>query len=308
MRDGGPLEGRGMDDDAIARSKLRSMRRLVLLTLACEGWAVLGYVPYSSHAGAYGLAALALSLCALVGWRDRFATPALGLAFALELGVVASVFPENANHQWLALVILLVLCVAPIDPRADGGSGRVLGEVTPADYRAALRTLRWIAVAGLFWAGVMKLVYGLWIGGEYLAYRIAIDPGFARVLGPLVPDAELTRLVALENRIGEGPFRAASPALVVVSNLTWVAEIGLAIGLLLARLRRFALVAAIALIVAIEAGAREIFFGGLMLGLLLLFARRDRLAPLLPWIGAGYVLWLLRRELVVWLGLGGAGG
>ena len=43
------------------------------------------------------------------------------------------------------------------------------------------------------------------------------------------------------------------------------------------------------------------FPGCLMIGLLLLFAHRDRLATVLPWIAAVYVLWLLNPDLLGWL-------
>ena len=72
----------GVDEPEAAPSKLRSMRRLVLITVACEAWLALGYVPYSSHAFAFGLVATALGACAVVGWRDRWARPALRFALA----------------------------------------------------------------------------------------------------------------------------------------------------------------------------------------------------------------------------------
>jgi hypothetical protein len=57
-------------------------------------------------------------------------------------------------------------------------------------------------------------------------------------------------------------------------------------------------IATILLFVAIQMGAREVFFGGLMVGLLLLFARRDRVAGALPWITGLYVAWLLRTDIL----------
>ena len=57
----------GVDEPEIASSKLRSIRRLVLVTIACEGWFALGYVPYSSQPTAYGLVAALLLGCAIVG-------------------------------------------------------------------------------------------------------------------------------------------------------------------------------------------------------------------------------------------------
>lgn len=76
----------GVDAPEIALNKLRSIRRLVLITIAGEAWLVLTYVPYSSHAMAYGLVATVLVGCAIVGWRDRFARSAVALAFLLLLG------------------------------------------------------------------------------------------------------------------------------------------------------------------------------------------------------------------------------
>jgi len=284
----------GSDEAQVAEAKLRSLRRLVLLTLAFEGWFVLGYVPYSGTPGRYGLAAAALTLCAIAGFGDRWARPAVGLAFAIELAVVASVFPDNANHQFMALLLLALLAL--------------VGSESPErerDARAALQSMRWIAALGLAWAGVMKVVYGYWLGGEFLAYRIAIDPGFAAVFGLLLPADEIARLTSLANEPGAGPFRSDAAVLLLLSNGTWIAELALPIGLFFSRTRAAAMLCSIGLMLAIEAAAREIFFGGLMLGLLLAYAERDRLGPLLPWIGGGYGLWLMRPELAGWLAAGG---
>jgi len=166
--------------------------------------------------------------------------------------------------------------------------------------------MRWIVLSGLAWSGVMKLRYGYWLGGEFLSYQIATDPGFARVFAPIVPGAEWARLVALENRIGAGPFRAEAPLLVAVSNLTWLAEIVLPIGLLGSRTRTIAMIASLVLMIAIQAGAREIFFAGLMVGGLLLFDRRDRVSAFLPVAGLCHVLWLAWPAIARQLAAGGA--
>jgi len=290
------LDWTGVDEPELASSKLRSIRRLVLISIACEGWYVLGFVPYSSSPFAYGLVAIALLGCAIAGWRDRFGRIACALAFVLLCGVVVSAFPDNANHQYLALILLgLLLLVSPSGPEVE------------ADTRAALSSMRWIALVGVVWAGVMKLYYGYWLGGEFLAFRVASDPGFTRTLGLLVPEEELARLVSLGIDVGAGPFRADAPLLVLVSNLTWILEIVLPLGLLWSRTRVASMIATIALFVAIQIGAREMFFGGLMVGLLLLFDRRDRVASALPWIFCLYVGWLLRFDIQRWIGGGQVG-
>ena len=299
---GGLLAWTGRDDDVVARAKLRGVRRLVLITLALEGWAALRYVPYSAAPDFYGAIAVALGVCALLGWHDRFAAGAVCGALLLELVTVVCAFPENGNHQYLAIVWLALIALARFAVAVEGPSRRGSAD----DARVALQVIRWIVVAGLAWSGVMKLWYGYWLGGEFLSFRIATDPGFAWIFAPLVPDAELARLVALENRIGAGPFRAQAPLLVAAANLTWVAEIVLPAGLLWARTRGLALLGSLLLMVAIQAGAREFFFAGLMVGGLLLFDARDRLRVFVPLAAAGYLVWLAWSDVAAWLGSGPA--
>jgi len=285
----------GTDAPEVAESKLRSLRQLILLVVACESWYALGFIPYSSQPALYGAAAAMLTLCAVVGWRDRFAWPAVCTVFLLELSIVLSAFPDNANHQYLLLVVLMLLILVGRPSEAARSGSLDL---------ACLQAFRWILAIGLAWAGVMKLRYGYWYGAEFLSFRIATDPGFAWVFGAFVPDAEMARLVLLENRVGAGPFRAAAPLLVAISNITWLAEIVLPVGLLWSRTRGFSMIAALALMVAIQLGAREVFFAGLMIGGLLLYARRDRLAVFVPFLGVFYLFWLLRPQLAGWFGIG----
>lgn len=294
------LSWAGVDEPKAAASKLRSIRRLVLVTLAFEGWFALGYVPYSSQPIAYGLVAVLLVGCAIAGWRDRFALPAAVLAFCLLLGVVVSVFPDNANHQYLALLLLILLML---------GNSRETECEAEADRNAlaALQSMRWIAAIGVFWAGAMKLFYGYWLGGEFLAYRVATDPGFTLALGLLVPEGELSRLVSLGTDLGAGPFRADAPLLIAISNMTWLFELILPLGLLWSRTRAISMIATIVLFVAIQLGAHEVFFGGMMVGLLLLFGRHDHLAGALPWFTGFYVGWLLWSDYPRWIA-GGQGG
>lgn len=269
----------------LAIDRLRAIRRLVLITLAFESWLLLRYFPYSERPLVFATIAWALTACAAFGWLDRVGHRAVVVALMLEVATILWAFPENANHQFLAVWLLVLLALAGDAATNDRGEGAA------ATAAAAMRA---IVAGGLLWSGVMKLVYGYWLGGEYLSYRIALEPQFARVFASVVPAAELERLAALGREIGAGPFRAEAPLLVVVSNLTWVLEIALPIGLCFERTRRLALVAALALIVAIEAGAFEIFFGGLMVGLLLLFAERERLSLLIGPIVLVYAAWLAR--------------
>ena len=135
-------------------------------------------------------------------------------------------------------------------------------------------------------------------------FAFAFKPGFAQVFSFALPDAELARLVALENRVGAGPFRAETPVIALVSNATWLAELLLPLGLLVSRTRPAAIVGSLLLMLAIQAGAREIFFAGLMVGGLLLFAQRDRVSPFVPIASTVYVAWLAAPMISHWLARG----
>jgi hypothetical protein len=144
---------------------------------------------------AYGFVAILLLGCAIAGWRNRFARPASALAFGLLLGVVLSAFPDNANHQHLSLLLLILVLLA--DSRGSDDERNAL---------AALQSMRWIAVIGVFWAGVMKLFCDYWLGGEFLAFRVAGNSGFTQVLGLLVSREEGSSCWVSEWILGPSPF------------------------------------------------------------------------------------------------------
>ena len=78
--------------------------------------------------------------------------------------------------------------------------------------------------------------------------------------------------------------------LLVASNVSYLGELLLPVALVWKRTRAYAVPAAFALFLLIEAGAREIFFGVLFLNLLLLFSERDWIRRGLPLSLALYLL------------------
>jgi hypothetical protein len=262
------LAATGEDAPAFAQSKIRSFRRFLLVVVAAESWHALHYPAYHEDVVLHQALAGALTLCALLGWiprLERLATAAAALAMAADL---VSVFPENANHQYVGLVAMGLLAL---------GRSRV-----PAEEQLVLQGLRWLIPIGFFWAGAQKLLYGYWFGGEFLAVRVATDPSFATVLAPFLSAEELARLSALQPSRGAGPYRVTEPLFLLVSNGTWLAELLLAPLLLIRRTRLLAAVGVIVFMVAIELGAREIFFGMLMVSLALLYTERDANRIALP--------------------------
>jgi hypothetical protein len=107
-----------------------------------------------------------------------------------------------------------------------------------------------------------------------LAHQLKFS-SYRPVLGLLLPGDEFGRLVAFTAQVGDGPYRVQHLPFVVVSNAVYLLEMGLAGLLAIRRTRPFAVLPALALMVAIEAGAREFFFGLVFGNALLLFTRRD---------------------------------
>jgi hypothetical protein len=216
---------------------------------------------------------MALSLAGLRrAWRR---TAFLGLA-AVHLHVLWLEFPGSANHAYLELFICLL--------------GAFLDVENPDERRDLLRAARWLACLVLFYSGLAKVVHGYWFHGEMLAHQLKF-PYYRPVLSLLLPASEFERLVTFTAQVGDGPYRVASLPFVLGSNAVYLLEMALALLLCVRRTRPWAALAALALIAAIEAGAREFFFGLVFGNTLLLFTRRDTNTP--AWWPVAAILALL---------------
>jgi hypothetical protein len=265
------LAATGEDAPAVAQSKLQAFRRFLLLVVAAESWHALHYPAYREDVLFHQALAAALTLCALLGWIPRLERVATALAAAAMAADLASVFPENANHQYVGLLAMGLVTLA---------RSRV-----PAEEQLVLQGLRWLVPIGFFWAGAQKLFHGYWFAGEFLAVRVATDSSFAMVLAPFLSAEELSRLLALQPGRGVGPYRVTEPLFLLVSNGTWIAELVLPPLLLIRRTRLLAAIGVIVFMLAIELGARELFFGMLMVSLALLYTQRDTNRIALPFFG-----------------------
>ncbi len=263
----------GIDDPAAARTKTAVLRSFLLALIAVEAWersVRLGGVAGTGLAVA--LAGVATIAAAMV-WRPGLGLVATGLTAAVVAIDFASQFPANPNHQYFQLVLLALLIL--------------LREDRDEEVVWLTAALRWLLVGGLFHAGLQKLLYGHYFDGEFLAYTITQNDRFAMVLEPLMPAAEFERLRSLGIREGAGPFRVDSLAFAVFSNLAYLAELVLPAMLLLPGMRRLAVACTLAYFVAIEAAARELFFGGIMAALALSFGPPAWLSRARPWGFAG---------------------
>lgn len=215
--------------------------------------------PFEPHPLVRAAVAVALLGCTLVAVaKPRLARPAVLAGAALVATEVALRFPMTANHEVLGLLALGVVGVFG----TDDAEGR----------RLALSGLRWLLLIVCTWAGLQKLISGAWLYGEFLAFEVATSDRFANVFQLLLSADELAALRQLGGDApGAGPYRFTSPLALAATWAAWLGELVLPALLCIGRTRRIALVALLALIVLIEAGAHELAFGGLFVQLALLF-------------------------------------
>lgn len=266
---------------------LRGIELLLFLHVTARLW-VWALRPHPTAAELKLLVAIVATGLALVALRPTCTRrAAAGLAILL-LGKVLATFPETSNHALLEL--LCVGLLACFDRRIAGE--RVL----------LLQTCRWVVVIVLFHSGLQKVLYGTYFDAQFLGSFVALKPTFAQALGPLLPAAELVRLTSLPIRAGAGPFAIESALVVALSNAVYVFEMGAPLLLLWRRARVVAAVAAIAFTALLQTAAREMFFGALFIGLLLLFLPRPINLRLLPLFATFYVALVALRWLApgVW--------
>jgi hypothetical protein len=188
---------------------------------------------------------IASAIVYLRGWR------VLGLAFTAGLHIYSAIveLPYTANHRFLmAFSSLLLLCHG----------------TSPSESRLVLGALRWQFVILVFWTGVQKLWWNTYTQGEFLMAFAHVKASFEGPIGMLMEPAELQhwRDLSLEE-LDSGPFRSTSPLLLMASNVSWVAEVFLPVGLLFKRTRTAATVLLIMFVMGIQVAAREVIFGTL---------------------------------------------
>lgn len=255
-----------------ASARAAAFARLLLVAAAVHGWIM------ALDGEGHGLepvlfaSAIALSVTGIAALRSPPPRLALLVAFGVMLVRLGASFPHVYNHLFLEM---LLVGAAAATRRGDAAEDQLLLDFT-----------RGVVVIVLFWSGLQKLLHGCYFEGQFLAVSIASNEYFATPFSWLAP-GEVERLRGLlPLRIGAGPFRLEAPALVALSNLVWILELVLPIGLLVRRLRPVAVVATIALLVAIEIAAREIVFGILFGGGVLLFAPGRTFERATPWLAA----------------------
>lgn len=225
------------------------------------------------------------TLACVAGAAKQWSRTAAAVLAGLVLIDMALVFPIGSNHSFVELLCLTA--VAWLNP-ADTDERRLLGQ-----------GLGWLFVIVLFYSGLQKVLYGTYFNASMLGYLVAVEENFASVFKFLMPAEELLRLQAMGDLpegwnvpLPDGSYAIQSWPAILASNAVYLLEMGLAVCLLIRRVRPAAVAGVILLVVAIESAAREMTFGFLMLNLVLLFTRENWISRLMPWYVFVYLLLL----------------
>jgi hypothetical protein len=243
--------------DTDTAKRLRWFRR------ALVAWGVARTVVWTTLDAPLDATVLAASLVLLLvalglAWVPRVETIASRFALPALVAQLALTLPLTPNHFFLEVWATALLAFADPGGRADA---------------LVLAGLRWLTAIVLFVTGCQKLAYGHYWHGDFLAFMVGRGDRFADLFAWVLPADEIARLASYDAfRGGSGPYRVASVPFIAMSNLVWLAELALPAGLLAARTRTMATVAAMAFIAALQLGAREAGFAILFLNLLALFA------------------------------------
>jgi hypothetical protein len=247
--------------------RLQTLATILLVHSAAETWywALTLEVP---NTGVVVLAAMFTAFLAL-GQLPRYRRAALWL-LTLTLAIQCCwTFPFIANHTFLRLIVGFLLAF--------------LGNGSLAERRLSQVAIGWTTVVILFYTGFQKLLYGTYYQGQYLSYLISLSDRFRLVFATIVPADELQRLQAIGTPApGSGPYTVDSVPFLILANLVYLAEMGLAAGLVWHRTRRVAVFLTLGLMLTIELGARELFFGVLFCNLILMLHPADLIRRWLP--------------------------
>jgi hypothetical protein len=266
------------DDRSEQALKFRGLQLFLQMHVSARLW----FICFPREPGdpyvAIGLATSA-SLACLLGLKASWARAALCLTAATMCVKLAVTFPMSSNHFMLELLNVLLLI------SFDGNSAE--------ERRLQLVGSRFITAIVIFYTGVQKVLYGTYFEGQFLAHAMATRESFAKVFELAIPAEEFSRLVnSRPERFGSGPFVVRSPFFLLISNAVYLIEIVAPVLLLLRKTRTLATFGVIGFMVFVQFGAREFFFGLLIVQLLLLFLPRAWNHRLLPGFLAAYVLLL----------------
>ena len=267
------------------RPTLRTFEKVLLLHLSARLWYG-AFAPSSISDVGQTWMSYAMTLCFAMLFVKRLAPLAIGGAFCVMLVALWGTFPMTSNHLFLELWTLLLLVV--------------IGGHEEAEARVWVAAMRWSVAIMLFYTGVQKVLYGAYFSGQFLIVEMILKPEFSSSIGWMLSPEEWERLrLLIPNIVGVGPYKTSSLLLLLASNSVYLFEMSAPVLLLWERTRRAAVLVVFAFVVAIQGGAREVFFAGLMANLLMLFWPANAHRYALPVFSVVYVVIGLARAFYV---------
>jgi len=235
--------------------------------------------------------AVIICACFLGGLHPRFSSWSTRIVVLLVGLQIAVSLPFTPNHWFLEFICLAFLALLDGNDEQEG--------------ELLLQVLRWFTIMFFFYSGLQKVLYGYYFDGQFLGYIMVfdfIDGRFASFLRFFMPASEFERLMAIGPDLnnGDGPFSVDSTLFRIVSNGVYVFEMLVPMLLLIPRVRPLAAVFSIGFIIAIEAGARELVFGALMINLLLIFLDGAWIKRLFPLFSIMYA-YLIAAAALEWV-------
>lgn len=239
---------------------------------------------FTQHFFANSLSFVALAMLVISLIRPLLRLALFGFVL-IHVATIVHTFPTTANHHYLFTIVVFLLWL--FDPRK------------PQEAKWALGSIQLLFIIMIVWAGAQKMLHGYYLTGGFFAFRIAHSPHFLEFLSFILPAEELQRLSELRGRVGDGPYRLTSIQGLVFSNLAYIVELILPLGLFWQRTRRVSILALFVFIALTQAAARELTFGLFFVATLFLFEKKNINRFCFPLFATAYLYLLAARlELV----------
>lgn len=211
-------------------------------------------------------------------WFRRTASAALWCVFLVAAAAAYRKFPFTGNHAYLLALTSFVTAL--------------FGDRSEEDRVWRLGMVRLMFIITVFYTGLQKVLHGHYFRGETLSFYVAHVAEFRRFFSLFLPREEVERLTSYAMRPGDGPYRFTSPVGMIMTNMTWITEMFLPLGLLFRPTMRWAAAGLAVTVFMIELAAREWLFGIYFAACLLLFAPDRLMRPALVCYLA-FSAWLL---------------
>jgi hypothetical protein len=258
----------------------------------------LSWIPFGIDSRIILFVQLAALAAVFANFHRRLYYPGLILLLLLKLYGVAYKFPMTANHHFLELYVLIFLLLWPDRPIAQESDKQEANKVSGESCHLA----RLLVLSVYFFAGIQKLIHGIWLNGEYLAHSL-----FEATNGTLLTTQYMLRFISsISGSLAEIPINLSIDAnmvmltipgwvvvyFLVMSWTTIVSEISIPLLVVFRRTRKIGirLMLVLTVIIGLLAFETEFMFASVGCALLFFFDKGIRNYSMLL---AAHIVWSL---------------